>query len=329
MPAMASPLDDPIDPIRARLAGHDLIRLADMLRATGLLLAFERGAHPALDQLDQVATACQGLSRRLLDRPARPATSANALLEGVCATLAAWLPADITLQTDITAAPLWLRADAIRFEEVVLALVTNACDAMPDGGLLSISLDRPIDRAAARLIVTDTGRGLAPDVQPRIFEPFFSTTGGVGLGLCGVREVMSAVRGALAVDSAIGVGTRICCDWPLLPDADAETGDRVARSLLLVEQDGAVRAALSTVLRRAGHTVTGAASVAHAQGWLDRGGAAELVITDTPFETIAPQLVLAHAGPEDERTLRRPCHPDRLLARVATLSGAGDTPDRA
>lgn len=327
---MAPVHDDAIDPIRARLAGHDLIRLADMLRATRLLLAFERGAHPALDQLDRVASACHGLSTRILTRrgAATPA-AANAIIERILEGFDGWLPPGIRVEHHLPTEAIWLRASAVQLEEVVLALVANAFDAMPEGGAVTIRLEPVPGQAVARLIVEDRGRGLPASIQPRIFDPFFSTTGGVGLGLCGVRDVMSAVRGAVSVDSAIGAGTRIITEWPILPapmSADVPAGR--SRAILLVERDPAVRAALSTVLRHAGHAVTAAATVGHAAGWMERGGTVEVVVTDEPFAVRVPLLHLAAEGPEDAHTLRRPCHPDRLLARIAALTAGGGSPGR-
>jgi signal transduction histidine kinase len=126
----------------------------------------------------------------------------------------------VTAQTT----PLPVMADVGQIEQVILNLVLNAQDAMPDGGLLTVETDSvALEREVlsfqgtricpgeyARLSVTDTGSGIDAATQARLFEPFFSTKGehGTGLGLASVLEIVTRHGGAVCLHSQPGVGTR-------------------------------------------------------------------------------------------------------------------------
>ena len=111
-------------------------------------------------------------------------------------------------------------ADPGRLEQILSNLTTNACDAMPTTGRIDISLTR--EDGDVRIDVADTGTGIAPDVLPRIFEPFFSTkraAHGTGLGLAQVRDLVAEHDGRVDVRSAVGVGTTFTVWLPALPAA--------------------------------------------------------------------------------------------------------------
>jgi signal transduction histidine kinase len=94
-----------------------------------------------------------------------------------------------------------VRGDRDQLRQVLLNLVTNAYDAMPDGGLLALSGTAGPD--GVRLCVGDTGGGMNEDVRDRIFEPFFTTKAkGIGLGLAVSRRIVEAHGGAIAVTSS-------------------------------------------------------------------------------------------------------------------------------
>lgn len=113
--------------------------------------------------------------------------------------------------------------DQTHFQQVILNLVMNACDAMPEGGSLTIRLEpEPVSithrNGAVTLTIEDTGVGIAPEHLDKIFEPFFTTKSrgeGTGLGLSVVHGIVNAHGGTIAVDSTPGNGTRFAVTLPL------------------------------------------------------------------------------------------------------------------
>ncbi len=100
------------------------------------------------------------------------------------------------------------------FKQALYNLFRNAIDAMPDGGELLLTTRRDGDFAV--LEVTDTGKGMPPDVQARVFEPFYSTKpGGSGLGLPTVRRIVEAHGGSIALETDEGKGTKFTVRLPL------------------------------------------------------------------------------------------------------------------
>ncbi len=124
-----------------------------------------------------------------------------------------------------------VQADAAQLEQLIGELLSNAVNAIPDQGTVTVGLRRetltaPLETpflsvpagSYALLTVSDTGRGIAPDALPRIFEPFFSTRPmheAPGLGLAAVYGIVAAHEGGIAVDSAPGAGTRVRIYLPL------------------------------------------------------------------------------------------------------------------
>ncbi|MCF8062128.1 MAG: GAF domain-containing protein [Deltaproteobacteria bacterium] len=99
--------------------------------------------------------------------------------------------------------------DAEKIQQVVLNVILNALDAMPDGGTLSIRIDREQSqgRDMVRVVVADTGDGIAEEHVPHLFDPFFSTKNkGAGLGLSNVKKIMEAHQGTVEVESRPGRG---------------------------------------------------------------------------------------------------------------------------
>jgi CheY-like chemotaxis protein len=176
-----------------------------------------------------------------------------------------------------------VRVDPGQIEQVVMNLVVNARDAMPQGGRLTVETsDAILDEAAAArqpdaragsyvvLSVTDTGVGMPPEVRSRIFEPYFTTKEvgkGTGLGLSTVYGIVRQSEGHIAVASEPGLGTTFRV---YLPRAEAEareaadTGEEKlpegTEHVLLVEDDASVRRLSKELLTRLGYSVTEAAS---------------------------------------------------------------------
>jgi PAS domain S-box-containing protein len=188
------------------------------------------------------------------------------------------LRADIELITDLAPVPLVIMADSVQIDQVLLNLTSNARDAMPDGGRLTIRTEQvsiTAERAAVegldqsgvhvRLTVTDTGHGMDESTLRRIFEPLYTTKEvgkGTGLGLASVYGIVKQHRGVITVSSAREQGTTFTVLLPLVASAAAprqadETpllvhGDG---TILLAEDEAPVRAAMRSVLEAAGYEV--------------------------------------------------------------------------
>jgi two-component system, NtrC family, sensor kinase len=159
------------------------------------------------------------------------ATNVPATIDSVLLLAAKQLQhsAIVVEQAMATDPPIVLNTNADQLKQVVLNLVLNAIDAMPDGGSLRVVAASDTlwlgDRArpAVRLDFTDSGRGIPPEHLTQIFEPFFTTKDtGSGLGLSISYELVKALGGDLSVVSQVGVGTTFTVRLPLEPDY--ETG---------------------------------------------------------------------------------------------------------
>lgn len=117
-----------------------------------------------------------------------------------------------------------VRCDAAQIEQVLLALIMNAMDAMPQGGNLWLTTTFDRDQSALRVVVRDDGAGISPEILPRIFEPFLTTKEsgrGVGLGLAISRSILERHNGSIEVHSELGRGTTFTVTLP--GDADMAT----------------------------------------------------------------------------------------------------------
>jgi len=116
--------------------------------------------------------------------------------------------------------------DAAQIEQVILALVMNAMDALPQGGNLWITTSFSREHSCVRILVRDDGSGIAPEILPHLFEPFLTTkeTGrGVGLGLAISHSILERHNGSIEVESEIGRGTTFTVTLPWDADADQIT----------------------------------------------------------------------------------------------------------
>ena len=165
----------------------------------------------------------------------RSPVDVNAVIRDVLAVNAPGLPhRSIELVTDLPQGLAPVAADPHTLHGVIFNLVTNAIQAMPQGGELAICTryirneksegtlvvagTPELDDGAIRLLVRDTGHGIPPEYVQRIFEPFFTTRQaqqGTGLGLAICHRVVSSVGGRLAVQSVVGQGTTFTIDLPL------------------------------------------------------------------------------------------------------------------
>jgi len=192
------------------------------------------------------------------------------------------LSEDIELKTELTERVATVMADSVQIEQVLMNLVTNARDAMPDGGTLTISTDtfttgngsaKTQDNGKgetyAVLSVKDTGAGMDENIKGRIFEPFFTTKKmgkGTGLGLSMVYGIIKQHAGSVDVDSAPGKGTTFKVYLPVVQktykDSKREDISLIKEGkemILLAEDSQEVRASISAILREFGYKVVEAA----------------------------------------------------------------------
>jgi PAS domain S-box-containing protein len=229
-----------------------------------------------------------------------------------------------------------VRVDAGAIEQVIMNLVVNARDAMPTGGRLTVetanvTLDDDFTREHVgmtagphvMLAVSDTGTGMDPATQARIFEPYFTTKPkdkGTGLGLSTVFGIAQQSGGCIWVYSEPGNGTTFKV---YLPRVDAEVDKRPSQAppanlhgtetILLVEDDDPVRAVAMGILRRHGYQVLAARHAGEALLLCERhSGAIQLLVTDV----VMPQM----GGPELARRLEK----ERPEMKVLYMSGYTD-----
>jgi len=193
----------------------------------------------------------------------------NDLIHNVRGLLERLIGEDVRLVTDLCPTALMVLADPGQIEQVILNLVTNARDAMPEGGSLTVRTHpvKESNRAEALLAVSDEGTGMSHHTVARAFEPFFTTkeTGkGTGLGLATVYGIVKAAGGAVALDSQEGGGTTVEVRLPLTDEAPAVATRPPQRSpatrgtgelILLVEDEAAVRALVRRLLEDSGYRV--------------------------------------------------------------------------
>jgi PAS domain S-box-containing protein len=203
-----------------------------------------------------------------------------------------------------------VNADPARMQQVVMNLVLNARDAMPDGGELHLHLQR-IDVASEeavyrdmkpgawiRIQIEDTGVGIPSDALPHIFEPFFTTKPqgeGTGLGLAQVYGIVKQHEGYIDARSVDGEGTCFTIHLPAIPEEMAvEISTSVSdphggagETILVVEDDEATRLAIGEILKSLGYNVVQFANGEQALNYLKGDGSVDLIISD---------LVMPHMG---------------------------------
>ena len=213
----------------------------------------------------------------------------NDAITSMSAVLARLLPDEVELALHADPAVGPILADQGQLEQLLLNLVVNARDAMPDGGRLSVSTGMSATGDTVLLTVTDTGEGMTAEVRERCFEPFFSTRRRVsaGLGLATVYGIVTQAGGRITVASQPGAGTTFTIEFPRArgdvaakPRARRETDARGNEQVLLVEDDVAVRSLTRQMLERDGYAVTEASGFTEALAVANSDARIDLVITD-------------------------------------------------
>jgi len=240
------------------------------------------------------------LSRRKVLAPQR--TDLNEVMTSLTLLLKKAVGEDVMMELDLTPGLGPVIADASELEQVLLNLVINARDAMPAGGKLAIATRRlELDRETAgvrgleagtwvELRVTDEGIGIEPEVRDHIFEPFFTTKDasvGTGLGLSTVYGIVRQLGGDIQVESELGRGTSFSILMPPAPGVDEAARALIAapkargkETLLVVDDEPAVRNLLSQFLGRQGYEVLLAGDGPEALAHLTERGRVDLLISD-------------------------------------------------
>ena len=289
-----------------RLAGgvaHDFNNLLTVILGQSSYLrgkTNEAETKAGLADIEYAARRGAGLTRQLLTFARRqPAKQQSIELNGFVGGLEGLLSRVLNGQAiaiQRSDAPLYIVADDVQLEQVLINLAVNAGDAMPAGGTLTVRIEtsEPFGEHCARLVVSDTGTGMSPYVLEHLFEPFFTTKGdaGTGLGLATVYGIVTEAGGAIEADSTVGEGTRFVIDWPLdsAPAASAAAepeglvgGRPAAVTILVIEDEAAIRLLIESALVASGHTVRAASNRGEAHAFVE-SEVIDLVISDVMLD---------------------------------------------
>lgn len=339
-----------------RLAGgiaHDFNNLLTVINATADLVLSdlrERDAHYGhLQQIQQAGDRAATLTRQLLALSRQQIVTPevmniNALVANMDDMLRRLIGEDVELQLELSSVLGSVNVDAGQMEQAVLNLVLNARDAMPDGGKLTITttdINISVDGAQAvefppahpgphvMLAVRDDGVGMDDATRQRVFEPFFTTKEhgrGTGLGLSMVYGAIKQNGGTLRVESVAGSGTTVALYLPRVDAAPAPKtptrapeAQRGSETILIVEDEPALRGLARRILENAGYAVLEAANGDEALALVgSHAGPIHLMFTDvvmprmngrmlaTHVTELRPQVkVLFASGYTDDAVLRR------------------------
>ena len=261
-------------------------------------------------QIAQAAERAAGLTRQLLAFGRRQVMQPkqldlNEVVSNMSLMLGRILGEDIALQLKYWPEPARVRADASMIEQVLLNLVVNARDALPNGGQLVVGVavtdvptaHRPYHPEArpgrfVRLTVTDSGCGISPENMRRIFEPFFTTKEvgkGTGLGLATVYGIVQQHQGWIQAESEPGKGATFRVYLPASEDAVAPAADAARQqpvrggteTILVVEDEAPVRELVCSILADHGYKVRQAETGVEAlELWHRNQEKIDLLLTD-------------------------------------------------
>ena len=294
---------------------HDFNNILTVIQCHASLMqsdpALPDSLHEAVSEITHAAQRAANLTRQLLAFSRRQTLRPSDLdLNEVVANLAKMLQRivgeHITVHLHFSPVPAQVHADASMLDQVVLNLVVNARDAMPEGGRLEIETHVcELDEPAARLMtdarpgefvclsVSDTGTGMSPAVRARIFEPFFTTKDvgrGTGLGLATVYGIVRQHQGWIEVHSETGRGSLFRVYLPYTSGATTPQEQSTAtavpvpggsETILVVEDEPPLRLLIRTILTRLGYQVLEAPSgVAALKVWREHRDRIQLLLTD-------------------------------------------------
>jgi len=332
---------------------HDFNNLLVPILCTSALLESELLHDPRGVMAGEVRLAAEratelvhGLMRLARKQPpALQRVDVNAVIADIAPLLRRGLPENVALELVLDDALLEVVVDRHKFEVALLNLVANARDAMPDGGNIVVTTTSrravvghgPSVVGHACIVVADDGQGMSPDVRDRAFERFFTTKApgkGTGLGLPGVESFATECGGQVSLESQLGRGTTVTLCLPLAArveeePASAKQGVELpagSETVLVVEDDDAVRYAIRSVLERYGYSVIDATSGEEALRLLGHERRVALAIVDVVMPSMSGRDLVARlrAGDHPPKVLYMSGHLD---ATLGTRPGFG-TRDR-
>jgi two-component system, cell cycle sensor histidine kinase and response regulator CckA len=302
-----------------RLAGgvaHDFNNLLTVITGyTGLLRELDEGRSPELEEIDRAARRATQLTGQLLafsrQRTSNPVLlDLGAVLDGVMPMMTRLIDEhiEIVARNEGELAP--VMADDGQMEQVIINLVTNARDAMPDGGTLTISTGMTsVDgRPHVRLTVSDTGHGIDPAIADHLFEPFYTTKEqgqGTGLGLATAHGIVTQAGGQIRASSWPGAGATfeillpaLLGERPPCPAAASEPEHvEGTETILLCEDEEALRFMIARILGDAGYEVLSAPGGEEALRIVaERGEPVDALVTDVIMPGMSGPELSARLG---------------------------------
>lgn len=262
------------------LLGVILSNLGFALEATPA----ESPAHADVQEALRAAERAIGLTQQLLvfARHGQAQVSPvdlNMVINDMTTMLRRLIGEHIELRPDLDAELPLVEADRTQLEQAIVNLIVNAGDAMPDGGVVTISTRSAIsasrDGRDVVLDVTDTGVGMTPEVLEHALDPFFTTKApgrGTGLGLATVYGAVTQAGGSIEIQSEPGAGARVTLLLPASERSliepgvlrDAARGPASGGTILVVDDEPSLRRVARRILERSGYEVLEAAGVAEA-----------------------------------------------------------------
>lgn len=230
------------------------------------------------DEIETATARAKSMSHRLLSISGRDSSLHDSIqiaerVEHCVKGLRTSISPKFSLSAFLDTANACIEMDRLRFDQIIEILVSNACDAMPDGGPILIDVaiheDPNIEQSAAVISVSDTGHGIRPQVIPHIFDRFFTTRldgMNAGLGLDTAKEFVESVNGTIFVANSTPAGTtisvRLPCTKTAKPVINEPMSDRSmienGHLVVVVDDEDAVRKYVSRCLEREGYRVLSA-----------------------------------------------------------------------
>jgi CheY-like chemotaxis protein len=304
-----------------------------------------------IQQIENAAERASTLIRQLLAFSRRQVLQPkiidlNAIVLGLDKLLGRLMGEHIEMRTRCGANVGHVKADPAQIEQVIMNLVVNARDAMPKGGRLTVeTVDVELDSTYARdhvsvkpgpyvmLAVSDSGIGMSPETVAHIFEPFYTTKEsgqGTGLGLSTVYGIVKQSGGYIWVYSEPGKGTtfkvylpRVAAPVESKPEiVELPAAGKGSETILLVEDEEAVRELANRILSAKGYSVVAAKSTREAEQFAEKhGGTIHLLLTDiimpgTSGRELAKRITARHPR---TRVLYMSGYTDNVLAQGGVL----------